>query len=103
MRQHEGRQIFHRFCRLSTKYDEKDAEKKYSDMLKKNTGRVLIGGIVSPCLRCGMDKEDVRQCLIESQRKLKTERYSVTALHCNTFPSSLQGVPQKTMKLKPSR
>ena len=80
MRLHEGRQIFHRFCRLSTKYDEKDAEKKYSQCLQKNDGRVRIGVIVYLCRTRGMGMEAVCQCLIESQRKLKTERYSVTAL-----------------------
>ena len=64
----EGREIFHRFCRLSSKYDEKNAEKNFTYCLKRTNGKVTIGMVVYLCRTHGIDTGIVRKCLIE-QRK----------------------------------
>ena len=66
----KGRQIFHWFCRLSTKYDEKNADKNFSYCLKRTNGKVTIGMVVYLCRTHGIDTGIVRKCLIEQRKSL---------------------------------
>ena len=70
----------HHFCRLSTKYDEKDADKNFTCCLKRTNGKVTVGTVVFLCRTHGMDIEVARQRLIESKKQSATaqQRNSVT-------------------------
>ena len=60
----DGRQTFHRFCRLSTKYNEKEADRKFTDCLSRNRGEVTLGSIIHLCRQHGIDTDAVRDSLI---------------------------------------
>ena len=60
----------HHFCRLSTKYDEKDADKNFTCCLKRTNGKVTVWTVVFLCRTHGMDMKVVRQRLIEQRESL---------------------------------
>lgn len=49
-----GRELFHRVCRESNKYDENHAEKLFSDCVKSNDGRTTIATFFHLCKEAGI-------------------------------------------------
>ena len=64
----EGRDIFHRFCRLCPKYDERHAGKTYDSCARTNDHRVTAGSIVRLCKLAGVDTGAVWKRLAERAR-----------------------------------
>ena len=69
----EGREVFHRFCRLCTKYEEKHADKTYTSCLKSNRGGCGVGTIIWMCKDKGIDTDAVYNRLVEEQKRANVQ------------------------------
>ena len=55
----DGRDLYHRLCAQSTKYRERDCERKWQECLSKHDGRTTIASFYKMAQQSGVDLSDI--------------------------------------------
>lgn len=55
----EGRDLYHRLCAQSTKYSERDCERKWRECLSKHDGRTTIASFYKMAQQSGVDLSEI--------------------------------------------
>lgn len=55
----QGRDIYHRLCAMSTKYNERECERKWQECLRKHDGRTTIASFYKMAQTAGVDLKTV--------------------------------------------
>lgn len=88
-----GRPMFHRICRMSEKYKHEDAEKMYSNALRKSNGKNTLGTVWHLAEMAGVDVKKLSFIPLPSSHVRDTYNTPSTA-SCEKTSAASSGIPK---------